>query len=86
MIEKPGDFLHYRTDTAPGSSGAPVFNDQWQVVALHRAGVWATNDAGQILAIDGSDIFRFCNAAGRQPATHFLPHLFFGRAGDLLPQ
>lgn len=54
VIEKPGDFLHYRTDTAPGSSGAPVFNDQWQVVALHRAGVWATNDAGQILAVDGS--------------------------------
>jgi len=22
-------FLHYKTDTAPGSSGAPVFNDQW---------------------------------------------------------
>lgn len=54
VIEKPGDFLHYRTDTAPGSSGAPVFNDRWQVVALHRAGVWATNDAGQILAVDGS--------------------------------
>lgn len=54
VIEKPGNFLHYRTDTAPGSSGAPVFNDQWQVVALHRAGVWATNDAGQILAIDNS--------------------------------
>ncbi|MGJ3701286.1 trypsin-like peptidase domain-containing protein [Variovorax sp. AFSI2.2] len=54
VIEKPGDFLHYRTDTAPGSSGAPVYNDQWQVVALHRAGVWATNDAGQILAVDGS--------------------------------
>jgi hypothetical protein len=54
VIAKPGDFLHYRTDTAPGSSGAPVFNDQWQVVALHRAGVWATNSAGQILATDGS--------------------------------
>lgn len=54
VIAKPTDFLHYRTDTAPGSSGAPVFNDQWQVVALHRAGVWATNDAGQILAIDGT--------------------------------
>jgi phosphatidylserine/phosphatidylglycerophosphate/cardiolipin synthase-like enzyme/V8-like Glu-specific endopeptidase len=54
VIAKPADFLHYRTDTAPGSSGAPVFNDQWQVVALHRAGVWATNDAGQILAIDGT--------------------------------
>ncbi|MBY5772141.1 hypothetical protein HFN63_18810 [Rhizobium leguminosarum] len=54
VIEKPESFLHYRTDTAPGSSGAPVYNDQWQVVALHRAGVWATNDAGQILAVDNT--------------------------------
>jgi V8-like Glu-specific endopeptidase len=29
--------LRYFTDTEHGSSGSPVFNDQWQVVALHRA-------------------------------------------------
>lgn len=32
-------FLHYQTDTEPGSSGSPVFNDQWEIVALHHAGV-----------------------------------------------
>ena len=32
------DFLYYSTDTTKGSSGAPVFNDQWYVVALHRRG------------------------------------------------
>jgi endonuclease G len=32
-------FLHYATDTQPGSSGSPVFNDQWEIVALHHAGV-----------------------------------------------
>ncbi len=32
-------FLWYFCDTAPGSSGSPVFNDSWQVVALHHAGV-----------------------------------------------
>ena len=32
-------FLHYQADTEPGSSGSPVFNDQWEVVALHHAGV-----------------------------------------------
>ena len=31
--------IWYRADTAQGSSGSPVFNDQWQVVALHHMGV-----------------------------------------------
>ena len=30
--------LHYRTDTEPGSSGSPVFNNDWDLVALHHAG------------------------------------------------
>jgi len=29
--------VRYFTDTQHGSSGSPVFNDSWQVVALHRA-------------------------------------------------
>jgi endonuclease G len=29
--------LHYTSDTMPGSSGAPVFNDSWQVIAIHHA-------------------------------------------------
>lgn len=33
------NFIHYLTDTEPGSSGAPVVNDQWQVVALHHKAV-----------------------------------------------
>ena len=32
-------FVHYESDTLPGSSGSPVFNDQWQVICLHHAGV-----------------------------------------------
>jgi endonuclease G len=32
-----GGELRYFTDTAEGSSGSPVCNDQWQVLALHRA-------------------------------------------------
>jgi S1-C subfamily serine protease len=30
--------LQYLTDTLPGSSGSPVFNDAWRVVAIHHAG------------------------------------------------
>jgi V8-like Glu-specific endopeptidase len=38
--------LHYTTDTMPGSSGSPVFNDQWQVIAIHHAGGKLQVDAG----------------------------------------
>jgi V8-like Glu-specific endopeptidase len=33
-----GAFLQYTTDTMRGSSGSPVFNDEWKVVAIHHAG------------------------------------------------
>ncbi len=33
-----GDVVQYVTATLPGSSGSPVFNDSWQVCAVHRAG------------------------------------------------
>lgn len=53
MIDLLPDFVHYRTDTAPGSSGSPVYNDAWEVVALHHSGVPQRNRAGEVLAIDG---------------------------------
>lgn len=31
--------ITYTSDTAQGSSGSPVLNDQWQLIALHSAGV-----------------------------------------------
>jgi hypothetical protein len=30
--------LHYRAPTEPGSSGSPVFDDQWRLLAIHHAG------------------------------------------------
>jgi len=41
IVDIPDRFLHYAADTEPGSSGSPVFNDQWEVVALHHASVHA---------------------------------------------
>jgi endonuclease G, mitochondrial len=35
--------LRYFTDTESGSSGSPVFNDRWEVVALHRASTYVEN-------------------------------------------
>ena len=47
-------FLHYRTDTSPGSSGSPVFNDQWEIVALHHSGVPKKDAQGRLLTKDGT--------------------------------
>jgi V8-like Glu-specific endopeptidase len=32
--------VQYLTDTEPGSSGSPVFDSQWRLVALHHSGGW----------------------------------------------
>jgi S1-C subfamily serine protease len=38
-LDTDGKVLHYRTPTNPGSSGSPVFDEQyWTLIALHRAG------------------------------------------------
>ncbi len=34
------NLVQYLTDTLPGSSGSPVFDSQWRVVALHHSGGW----------------------------------------------
>ncbi len=35
VITNKGDQIWYTTDTESGSSGAPVFNEDWRVVAIH---------------------------------------------------
>lgn len=35
LIDRDESVLVYRTRTQPGSSGSPVFNDQWEVIAVH---------------------------------------------------
>jgi endonuclease G len=46
-------YLYYQTDTTPGSSGSPVFNDDWEVVALHHSGYAKRDQQNNILARDG---------------------------------
>jgi V8-like Glu-specific endopeptidase len=37
-----GGRIQYLTDTLPGSSGSPVFDVEWNVIALHHSGGWLT--------------------------------------------
>jgi hypothetical protein len=37
------NFLEYKTDAEPGSSGSPLFNTSWQVVGLHQAALLDEN-------------------------------------------
>jgi V8-like Glu-specific endopeptidase len=47
-------YLYYEADTEPGSSGSPVFNRQWEVVALHHSVEFARDPEDRIMAKDGS--------------------------------
>src|SRR5690606_36005169 len=53
IIDVLANYLHYAADTAPGSSGAPVFNDQFEVVALHHSGVPARDSQNRVLNRSG---------------------------------
>lgn len=46
-------FCWYSADTERGSSGSPVFNNHWEVIALHHRAVPATNKNGNILDVNG---------------------------------
>jgi endonuclease G len=54
LIDRFDQFLHYHTDTSPGSSGSPLFNNQWEILGIHHSGVPARNEAGEILTVDGT--------------------------------
>lgn len=51
-------YLHYETDTNPGSSGSPVFNDQWDVVGLHHSVVPERDAKGNYIGNEGIRISR----------------------------
>ncbi len=54
LTNMSADRVHYLADTLPGSSGSPVLNRHWEVVALHHSGgahppIKATVDLQKIL-------------------------------------
>ena len=52
IIKQEDAKLFYRTPTEHGSSGSPVFNQRWELVALHHAGPsFSKSDANEGLLI-----------------------------------
>lgn len=47
VLDQEDPLLHYRAPTDPGSSGSPVFDGEWRLVALHHKG------AHQVLRLNG---------------------------------
>ena len=62
LTKKLEEYLWYVSDTAQGSSGAPAFNDSFQVVALHHmgrakkeGGRYVLKDKRTVASLDGID-------------------------------
>ena len=67
IIDVFDDYIHYSTDTMPGSSGSPVYNDDWVVISLHHAGVPNPKNQAEFIANEGiriSSIIRFVEEQG----------------------
>jgi hypothetical protein len=62
--------IRYTSDTEPGSSGSPVFDNRWDLLALHHAagefsgGVWVSNQGVRIDKIAADLISHFSGVAG----------------------
>jgi endonuclease G len=54
LLKRSENVLWYSTDTLGGSSGSPVYNNDWFVVALHHSGVPEKHN-DRIQTIDGRD-------------------------------
>jgi V8-like Glu-specific endopeptidase len=63
MLDYDETYVHYRSPTDPGSSGSPVFDNEWRLIGVHHAGsssmarlrgkggVYQANEAIRISAI-----------------------------------
>ena len=88
LISRTDADLWYATETAPATSGAPVFNDSWQVVGVHRLGAPARDRWGNVLTTDGerwsreSDETRIVWRAGVASRLHEVLRALVERHGE----
>ncbi|HEX8865356.1 MAG TPA: serine protease, partial [Lentzea sp.] len=58
VLHSADDVLQYWTDTDYGSSGSPVFDEEWRVVALHHQWVEVNDGSGVAFRNQGRTISR----------------------------
>lgn len=68
VVKADGVVLHYVCDTEPGSSGSPVFDNEWRLVALHHASIIASDSTGGRRASGLPPESRFLNEGVRLSA------------------
>lgn len=56
IISKWKQYLFYLADTKGGSSGSPVFNQDWKVIALHHAGKNEESHSGGLQINEAGDM------------------------------
>jgi endonuclease G len=56
MLTLTDTTITYATDTDSGSSGSPVFNDRWELVALHHRGVESRDASGEAVDLRGNPV------------------------------
>ena len=60
LLANDGRRMHYRSPTEPGSSGSPVFDDEWRLIGVHHA--YRSTVAGPDGANEGIAIHRILEA------------------------
>jgi hypothetical protein len=68
LLDHKEPLIHYRTATEGGSSGSPVFNQEWRLIGLHHAGgssMQKLHEPGTYEANEGLWIRAICTAASQ---------------------
>jgi hypothetical protein len=70
LVDQNKSYLQYRAPTVEGSSGSPVFNTRWELVAVHHRGGYSLkrlSSEGTHKANQGSSVFAIREAVQKDP-------------------
>ncbi|MGE0126822.1 MAG: serine protease [Blastocatellales bacterium] len=67
--------IQYLSDTLPGSSGSPIFNDDFSLIGIHRAGDWNPNDNIYFRneGVHINAVIDFLESLKREELSHIVP-------------